>query len=89
MSTGSKRMKTFEVAERLGLSRETVRGLAASGQLGFHTNSGRIGRGSRKYFDANEVEAFARGGAPAAKAYRESLERPMQQRGRRRQAATA
>ncbi len=66
------RLTTKEAAAVLRVSTETVRSLAKDrGYLKPITSSGDCGRGQRMYFDAGEVEAFARGGAPAAKAYRE------------------
>lgn len=66
-----KRITTTEAARRLSITPDIVRGYARIGWLSRSTSSGRSGRGKRMYFDAAEVEAFARGGAPAAKAYRE------------------
>ncbi len=78
-----KRISTSEAAKILGVSRESVRVFATfRDYLKPMTNTGDWGRGVRMYFDQAEVEAFARGGAPAAKAYRESLEVKPKRRGR-------
>lgn len=71
-----KRMTTTEAASLLGVSGETVRQFAKIGYLTAHTNSGETGVGKRFYFDAAEVAAFAEGGAPAAKTYRETKANP-------------
>lgn len=62
-----------EAAKLLGVSESCLYKLAEDGVLEPMRNGigARIG-GRRLYYDRLELEAFARGGAPAAKAYRES-----------------
>lgn len=67
-----KRITTTEVAEMLSVSAESVRVYAKSGFITPMTVGNEFGRGKRMYFDSDEVAAFAKGGAVAAKAYRES-----------------
>jgi hypothetical protein len=71
------RMNTREAAERLGFrdksgepAADSVCKLVALGYLKPVTSDGTRGPGKRMYFDSGEIEAFARGGAPAAAAYR-------------------
>ena len=71
-TAAANKLTTAEVADRLGMSETTVRTFCKVGYLVGQTSSGSRGRGQRYYFDPVEVEAFARGGAPAAKAYRET-----------------
>ena len=78
-----KRLTTREAADALGVSHDAVRVYAKVGYLKPITASGTLGVGQRMYFDRDEVEAFARGGAPAAKAYRESRETVAPKRGRK------
>jgi hypothetical protein len=66
------RIDTAEAAKRLGITGETVRAYVRLGWLDGKTPSGETGRGKPFFFDSDEVEAFKRGGAPAAKAYREA-----------------
>jgi hypothetical protein len=66
------RVTTTEAAALLNVSTETVRMYAKLGYLTGITADGEFGRGKKMQFDAAEVAAFAEGGAPAAKAYRES-----------------
>jgi hypothetical protein len=66
------RIDTTEAANRLGITGETVRAYVRLGWLDGKTASGETGRGKPFFFDSDEIEAFRRGGAPAAKAYRES-----------------
>lgn len=78
------RIGTKEAAEILGVSAQTVRAYHDEGWLVGRTASGDEGRGKRIYFDDGEVKAFLKGGAPAAKAYRESNEpKPAPRRGRK------
>jgi hypothetical protein len=65
-----KRITTKVAADRLGVSSEMVRQYHAEGWLVGRTTSGVTGRGRRLFFDPGEVEAFARGGAAGAAAYR-------------------
>ena len=77
-------LTTTEVAERLEVTPATVLEYMRLGWLRGWTRSGEVGPGQRWYFDAREVEAFAKGGRIAAKAWREQQEptgRP--KRGRR------
>jgi excisionase family DNA binding protein len=84
-----KRMTTREAAEELGVSPSMIRAYVHTGILMAHTTSGRRSQGQRYYFDGDEVAAMKRGGAPAAKAYREQQanERIKPRRGRRRATA--
>jgi excisionase family DNA binding protein len=66
-----KRLTVRQVSEQLGVSPGTVRTYAKMGWLSFHITSGRTGPGQRFYFNSDEVEAFAKGGAFAAKSFRE------------------
>lgn len=59
------------VAKRVGRHPQTVRRWAAMGYLKPWTADGTLGKGKDISFDAGEVAEFLRGGAPAAKAYRE------------------
>lgn len=59
-----------EAAAVLGIGVQYLYELADRGDLVPTTNQGRRGGGKRLYYDPAEVEAFARGGAPAAAAYR-------------------
>jgi hypothetical protein len=67
----SGRMTTTEAGELLGLTGETIRAYIRQGWLTGQTASGKLGRAQRIYLDRGEVEAFAKGGAPATQAYRE------------------
>ena len=77
------RITTKQAAVMLGVDPQGVRVFAKTGWLRGITNSGAMGQGKRLYFDRDEVEAFARGGAPAAKAYREGRETVAPKRGRK------
>ena len=85
------RIKTRTVAERMDCSVETVRAWANEGYLTWWTPDGTRGKSHDLWFDAAEVEAFIRGGAPAAKAYRERLNGDVTptRRGRGRKKVTA
>ena len=67
-----KKWKTKKVAEELECSTTMVREYAHQGWLSYTTRSGETGPRQAFYFDPEEVKAFADGGAPAAKAYREA-----------------
>lgn len=67
----SQMMTTRQVAEALGVSPVSVRQYAIDGHLSSFTTKGKSGRAQRRYFDPEEVEAFRRGGALAAQAFRE------------------
>jgi hypothetical protein len=81
------RLTTTQVADRLGIGPDAIREYARAGWLTAVTASGRTGKGKRFYFDAEEVDAFAKGGAPAAKAYRERQGGPAKPRRYRRAGA--
>lgn len=67
-----KRIKTSAAAKILGVTGETVRAYAREGWIArLPTNPDPDAR-SVWYFDEAEVEAFAKGGAAGAKAYRET-----------------
>jgi hypothetical protein len=68
-----KRIKTKAVAEILGVTPETVRAYARDEWIVRLPTCPEPGRKEIWYFDAGEVEAFARGGAKAAEAYRRSV----------------
>lgn len=69
-----KRISTTEAAKILGVKPDTVRDYASRDFLWSMTRDGTNGHGKRRFFDEDEIHAFARGGIPAAKAYRESKE---------------
>lgn len=66
-------MKTAEVAEALEVDPETVRTYVSLGYLTPRTRSGKRGRGQRMYFDEGEVQAFKKGDAAGAAAYRQMI----------------
>lgn len=75
MEDKRKRIPTSVAAERLGVSPATVLDYMRRGYLTGTTTTGeRSEVGGWYWFDPAEVDAFARGAAPAAKAYRESRE---------------
>jgi hypothetical protein len=78
-----RRINTTEAAKRLGVSRSAIRSLSYSGLLKATTTNGNRGFGVRLYFDEAEVDAFALGGAPAAKAYREDRDEQRAKSGNR------
>lgn len=63
---------TSQAAEHLGFSGQAVREFAMGGHLSSFTTSGMTGRGRKRYFRPGEVRAFKKGGAVAAKAYRQA-----------------
>jgi len=65
------RMTVEDAAEALRLEPEAVRRHIRRGNLAASTDSGKRGPSQRLYLDPAEVEAFAMGGAPAAKDYRD------------------
>src|SRR5262245_2170649 len=70
LATVTPRLTTRKAAEFLAVSPHTIRKYVHLGWLSAVTNSGGRGPGQRYYLNAAEVDAFARGGAPAAEAYR-------------------
>lgn len=79
-----KRITTKSAADILGVSQHTIRDYIRRGMLTGKTTDGSTGFGKRYYLDQFEVDAFADGGALAAKAYRESKTAPQSsRRGRR------
>lgn len=75
MQVTALRMTTDEAATALRVKPETVRRHARRRWLHAITDSGETGPGQVLYFDPAEVEAFARGGKPAAEAYRAGRDR--------------
>ena len=71
---GPEKMKVADLARRLGLHPQSVRRYVAAGYLKPWTADGTLGKGKDILIDAGEAEAFVKGGAPAAKAYREQRE---------------
>ena len=67
-----KRIKTAVAAQILGVTDETVRVYAGKEWLTAIRSDPDSVR-SNLFFDADEVEAFARGGVAGVKAYRESV----------------
>lgn len=75
MQVTAKRMTVKDAAIVLAMDPETIRQKIRQGKLSAMTNGGSTGPGVRKFLDPLEVDAYARGGEPAAEAYRAERDR--------------